>query len=209
MMDGELPASASPSALPGGERRDLALVQRIREGDADALDQLLRAYWTPLLRYARSITGSLDSAQDILQDVFARLWRHRDTLDIRNGVSPYLYRMVRNQALTTIHTDLAARTREARWVADFSVITNASSNEGARAVDASEMRAALWRALDGVPPRCREIFLLSWEHGLSYAHIASMLDISVPTVRNQMSRAVKYLERLFYSTDRPSDLFGA
>lgn len=210
MVDGELPPGTLPDSVPpSGDRRDLALVQRIRDGDADALNQLLRAHWTPLLRYARSITGSIDSAQDILQDVFVRLWRHRDTLEIQSGVSPYLYRMVRNQALTMLHTDLTARSREARWVADFSVITNASNNEGTRAVDASEMRAALWRALEGVPPRCREIFLLSWEHGLSYAHIAKMLDIGIPTVRNQMSRAVKHLERLFYSTDRPSDLFGA
>jgi RNA polymerase sigma-70 factor (ECF subfamily) len=200
---------SAESSVPGNGRRDHALVRQIREGDARALDLLLRAYWTPLLRYARSVTGSIDSAQDVVQDVFLRLWRHRETLDIHGEVSPYLYRMVRNRALTVIRADLTARTRETRWVADLSVLTHAATNEGTRAVDAEEMRAALWRALGGVPPRCREIFLLSWEHGLSYAHIAQMLDISVPTVRNQMSRAVRHLERLFYSLDRPSDLFGS
>jgi RNA polymerase sigma-70 factor (ECF subfamily) len=173
--------------------RDVGLILRIRNGDSEALNALLRAYWVRLHRYARSIVGSLDAADDVVQEVFVRVWRHRATLSIPSGVASYLYRMTRNQALTWLESDRTRHAREAQWSAALSNEKRVPHNEGELTAEHSDVYALLMDALSALPPRCREIFLLHWEHNLSYAQIAALLNISVPTIRNQMSRAVTHL----------------
>ncbi len=182
--------------MESDDQQDVALILRIQNGDPQALDTLLRTYWVRLNRYARKIVGSPDVAQDVIQEVFLRVWRYRATLAIPAGVAPYLYRMTRNQAMTAINAEQTSAERDARWFSFVTLSQMSEKNEGERAVESDEMLSTLLRALDGVPPRCREIFLLSWEHGLSYAEIAATLGITVPTVRNQMSRAVVHLNEV-------------
>ncbi len=190
--------------MKSDDERDVALILRIQKGDPSALDTLLRIYWVRLNCYARRIVGSPDAAQDVIQEVFLRLWRYRETLMIPSGVAPYLYRMTRNQAMTTINVEQTVAERDARWFSSLEISKTIERNSGERTIESDDVLRTLLHALADVPPRCREIFLLSWEHDLSYADIAAMLGITIPTVRNQMSRAVIHLGEVL----RPETVAG-
>lgn len=140
-----------------------------------------RKLYMPLGMYALRMSGDVDESEDIVQECFATVWQRMEAgCDIGNFKS-YMYRAVRNGVL------MRARGR---------VEIVALDNIGEVApedIDTSERDAALWRAVDALPERCREIFLMSKRDGLSNAAIASELDLSVKTVENQMTKALRAL----------------
>jgi RNA polymerase sigma-70 factor (ECF subfamily) len=189
-----MPSSSSASnSIPPDEARDSALIARVREGDPTALDALARTYGAPLIRYAARTVGTVDRAREVVQDIFLRLWRDRATLEVTHDVAAYLFWLTRNHATNVAYSDRAAIHREGRWATEMRATTPTPHNTGETAIEAAEARAAVWEALATVPPRCREIFMLVWDDQLPYAEVANMLGISVPTVRNQMSRALRHL----------------
>jgi len=168
-----------------------ALIARVREGDARALESLIQRHAAGLIRYATQTVGSADRAQEVVQEVFWTLWETRATLQVTQDVRAYLYWLTRRRALDAFRADHAAREREQAWVRARD--TEATNNDGVDVVDAAELRARMWSVLQTVPPRCREIFMLVWDDQLPYAEVAKRLGIGLATVKNQMSRALKCL----------------
>ena len=154
---------------------------------SSAFDELVRAHYGRLCNFAYRFVRSRDGAEDVVQEVFARLWQQREQFDVRDPL-PYLYQAVRNRLVTSRRHELV---RE-RWRAGV-------DHEGRHAPDAAsevelaDLRRAVARAIDALPERCRLIFTMSREQDLSYAEIARILDISVKTVETQMGRALKTL----------------
>ncbi len=183
--------------------RDLIFIERLKGGDARALDSLLRIYWVNLNRYARTLVKSEDLAQDIVQDVFLRLWKYRESISLNSGVSFYLYRMTRNQAMATLSSRRAAVDREGRWMNEYRNVHN-ELNTAINVLAGEDILRYIETSIEPLPQRCKEIFLLSWQHNMTYSDIAEMLDISVATVRNQMSRAVRHLATVVSITDLDS-----
>ncbi len=152
-----------------------------------SFDELVRAHYGRLCNFAYRFVRSRDAAEDVVQEVFVRLWRQRDQFDVRDPL-PYLYRAVRNRLVTCRRAELV---RE-RW-------RTSVAREHVHAVDAgselelAELRRALARAVEALPERCRVIFTMSREQDLSYPEIARSLGISVKTVETQMGRALKAL----------------
>lgn len=125
--------------------------------------------------------------EDIVQDCFAELWERLITEKEVSNVKAYLYMMVRNHCFDTLkkdnptHCDLSPSDLE-------DIISNEECEER------SLIEARLWTAIDSLPERCREVFLLSKRDGLKYKEIADKLDISVNTVENQVSKALRILK---------------
>jgi len=161
--------------------------------DAEALDTLVRRYSTSLERYAFSLIRTPDLAADIVQDVFVRLWERRQSLDVHRSFASYLHRMVRHRALDLLRHEQVRERAEQAIRLDPDPERRSARNEGADRVDEAEFWTRVSAALDSLQPRCREIFQLHRDHGLSYAEIAAMLEISLPTVYNQMAKATKRL----------------
>lgn len=134
----------------------------------------------PLGLYALRLVGDTDVAQDVVQSAFESAWLKVG--EIQN-LKPYMYRAVRNAALMWLKEN--DRTEALTDDMDAPV----GDDDMAR----SELDARLWRAIDGLPARCREIFLMCKRDGMSYAEIAQELDISVKTVDNQISKALRVL----------------
>lgn len=160
--------------------------------DADAFEALVRAHYERLCNFAFRLLGSREAAEDIVHDVFLQIWRHRDRFEFQDPLA-YLYRAVRNRAAGH-HRHEAMRTRVLA-----SLDPTAGADEPAAASDSAaeqeshELAEAVARAVNALPPRCRLIFTMSREQGLTYAEIAAALDLSVKTVEAQMSRAFKLL----------------
>jgi RNA polymerase sigma-70 factor (ECF subfamily) len=155
-----------------------------------AFDALVREHYGRLCNFVFRFVGSRDVAEDIVQDVFARLWRSHESFDIKDPL-PYLYQSVRNRAVSyRRQTVVRDRWREqAASVADERLPATTASSE----LDAADLADAIARAVNELPDRCRLVFTMSREQDLTYAEIASALGISVKTVETQMGRALKAL----------------
>jgi len=171
---------------------DRDLLDLLRSGDQGAFQQIFRSHYTRLVGLAGAMLRDTAAGEEIVQDVMLELWRRRETLVIETTLQAYLFRATRNRALNVL--------RHARVAQRAEPLMRAESPAPARADDAvaeAEIQRALAAAVAALPDRCRETFELSRVHGLSYAEIARVMDISVKTVEAQMGKALRLLrERL-------------
>ncbi|HEU4640829.1 MAG TPA: RNA polymerase sigma-70 factor [Gemmatimonadaceae bacterium] len=173
---------------------DSDLIARIRAGDESAFEQLFHRYYRELCVHASRIDRAGGTAEEIVQEVFFRIWMHRERLLPVESLSGYLYAAVRNVALNRL---ARARTEE-RWRAAKQVDALDARTE-APAADAemreTEMAMAIDRAIGELPPRCREAFLLRRQRQLSYAEIAQAMGTSQKTVEIQIGKALRLLRK--------------
>jgi RNA polymerase sigma-70 factor (ECF subfamily) len=163
-------------------------MERIRADDSAALRTLIERYWANLVAYARTLLGDSDEAEDVAQDAFVRVWRHRTVWIASGSVSGYLYRITRNLAFNRDRDNRARRRRSAGEAMSALRIQRPPTpdDELATTMAFGEVEAAI----DHLPPRRREIFVLSRFHSLTYSEIAQTMGISEQTVANQMSSAL-------------------
>jgi RNA polymerase sigma-70 factor (ECF subfamily) len=163
------------------------LVARLRAGDRDAFEAVFRAQYGKLADYARGLVGSRDAAEDVVQEVFVALWTHRDRISTPDNLVGYLYRSVRNRGLNFLrHQRLVGG-----WRARRAAEENPEAPPADRDVENAEIAHAVRQAVKLLSPRCREVFELSRDRGLTYPEIAETLGISIKTVETLMGRALK------------------
>ncbi|MEQ1747681.1 MAG: RNA polymerase sigma-70 factor [Saprospiraceae bacterium] len=160
----------------------------LRHGDEAAFEAIFRQWYEPLCGYAaRLMDGDLDGAEDLVQQVFVRLWEQRQRLNIAWSLKSYLYKTVHNAALNRLR---AAKTHS-KYL-DF----NAAQLEKEQTLPeypARELARRLQKALEKLPPQCRHVFELSRFEDLKYREIADQLGISIKTVETQMGKALRLL----------------
>ena len=180
------------ASIKAGTEAGNDLVERIRGGDAAALDTLMDRYWEPLVSYAGQLLGNWDSAEDVTQEAFVRIWERRETWDAKGSVKALLYRIVRNLALDLrkVREREGERARRvASAVAPVPTPLDVTSS--------SELEMAFHAALENLSPRRREVYELVRFRGLSYREVGEILDLAPQTVANHLSAAVALLrERL-------------
>jgi len=146
-------------------------------------DALFRNYYRPLCIYALHYLHDVEQVEDVVQDCFVRLLEA--TNEPQNSRA-WLYTAVRNRCIDLLRqhnpllTDIQPKD-----------LDGLISDDEAQERSFSEAR--LWEAIDGLPSRCREIFLLSKRDGLTYREIAQRLGLSEKTVEHQVSKALKRL----------------
>ena len=176
-------------------REDAALVARVQAGDLDAFEVLVRSWAKPLIAFAGSLLRSPDEAEEVVQDLFVWVWEHRFQWEVRGALNAYLFRSVRNRSVSRLrHRQFEDRFQERLAGAALSrpLSTSSPAEQG---VMAGELSVAIDAAIARLPDRCREVFLLNRQRGLSYAQVAATLQISVKTVEIHMSRALAALRR--------------
>lgn len=151
------------------------------------IDEAFRCYYKPLCLYAMHYLRDIDLVEDVVQDCFAELWEMMNTEKTVSSIKSYLYMMVRNRCLDTLK-------KENQF--DFSTSSSdlADIIQDEEAEERSLIEARLWTAIDSLPEKCREVFLLSKRDGLKYKEIADKLNISVKTAENQVAKAMKTLK---------------
>lgn len=167
-------------------------LERIRAGDMVAFTDVYIMYAERLATYARAYVPDQSTAEEIAHDVLASLWHHRTARTIRSTLLAYLYGAVRLAALKWVR-GMDVRDRYLSAAASEAVAQAAAPDDPAEEQLWEARRAALVRAVDDLPPRCREVFLLRWRDELPYTDVAAVLGISVKTVEMQMTLAVKRL----------------
>jgi RNA polymerase sigma-70 factor (ECF subfamily) len=175
---------------------DRAVLDRIRAGDASAFEQVVKTYYPGLAASAYRIVRSRAMAEDVVQDVLLRMWERRAALDVHGTFIQYLFGAVRLRAAELVRRDVTASAWTARATGEQESDPPLALNLGETTLAADELRVAFERAVDALPPRCRQIFLLNREQQLSYSEIARTLGLSINTVQTQMRRALVTVQRV-------------
>ena len=174
----------------------ILLTTRIRNGDRKAFDELCGRYYAMLVSYARLFMKD-DWAEDVVQDVFYNVWQNRAALDDSNSLYKYLLRSVYNRALNYLDKNRRAGDYRAYYqerIASMGRAYYAPDNSPIiRKLYSDDLRASLDAAIESLPPKCREVFRLSYIEDLSNREISERLGISQSTVENHMYLALKNL----------------
>ncbi len=156
--------------------------------DQDAFRQLFRHYYTGLLRFAISIVKVKEAAEEIVEDLFVAVWNKRSTITNISNLRVYLYISVKNHCLNYIRKKGEIR------IIDLDQLDTAYTRLTLNPEDimvASELLQLINKAIHELPPKCRIVFKLVKEDGLTYKEVAEVLDISPRTVENHIAVAVR------------------
>ena len=163
--------------------------------ETPSFDNLFRTYHVKLCAFALRYVGSVDVAEEVVEDVFLRLWvQMRDGVPALKNPKRYLYTAVRNQALKHLKHERVVRKSLA--IVQHQEHVPGMSQPAASAEDqvqARELAIAFHSAVDQLPTRCREAYTLYRQQGLSYAEVAELMGISIRTVETQLARATRAL----------------
>ncbi len=146
-------------------------------------------YYEPLCLYAFSIVKETHACEDIVQDIFMHVWEKRQNLVGNEGIRYYLFTAVRNNCLTWLQKNKRSVVTELTGQESMKPAPELYSTENVE----TDFRILMQTALDRLPPKCREVFVLSRMGKLTYQEIADTRGISVKTVENQMGKALKIL----------------
>lgn len=170
---------------------DSELVARLKaENDArPAFTELYNRYWKKLLALAVYKLQSHQEAEEVVQDVFMNLWRRRLTLEIKNSFHTYIASSVKYEILSRL-TKQKARAEFEKHASGLYVVRDEHVENH---VDYETTRRKLEETVKTLPEKCRLVFRLSREAGMSEKEIAEQLDISTKTVEAHMTKALKTL----------------
>ncbi|MFP4291352.1 MAG: RNA polymerase sigma factor [Cyclobacteriaceae bacterium] len=153
------------------------------------IENLFRTYYSPLCRTVFNIVHDSDAAEDIVQDVFVKVWRKREQMDAGGYIKAYLYRSSINTALNYLEKNRRNRSMDDSPDAHASYSHNSTDD----IISQQEVSKSIDQALQALPPKCRTVFSLSRFEEMSYAEIAAQLDISVKAVEKHMGKALRLM----------------
>ncbi len=178
-----------PYRAQGMELEDQAIGTLLSKRDETAFEQVFKTHFKRLHAYAFTILRDEMEAEEMVQQVFFKLWERNENLSLTGSVSAYLYRAVHNESLNYIKHQKVRSNHQLH-------IAYSMKNEvehPAKEILRGELEKKIHSALNELPEQCRTIFQMSRFDELKYREIADKLGISVKTVENQMGKALKLL----------------
>jgi len=154
--------------------------------------EIYHQHFNGLANYAYAVLKDKDVAKDVVQDVFLDLWNKRETLTIKTSLEAYLVRAVKFKSIDFIRKDKTKQQYVEKMMSINIPLTEDKNDEDEQT---TERKKQLSYAIAQLPPKCRQVFLLSRLSGYTYKEIAKEMDISPKTVENQISRALKLLRQ--------------
>ena len=166
---------------------DSEIIGRIRQGDKQEFEKLFRSSYVSLVRYAKTLIRDHDASEEIVQELFFRLWQDRQTIRIESSLNGYLYRSVHHRALHYLEHQKVV----GRHAGEVLAAADMTSEPVTDAIYYHELQARVARVLERLPERCRLIFKMNRFEGLKYIEIADKLAVSLKTVEADMGKALK------------------
>lgn len=169
--------------------RDDDWVRRLNKGDQKAFEEIYKCYYPQLFNFLYRYHKEDDVIEDTIQQVFFRIWKNREKVQDRGTLKSYLFTAVRNQALKQIQKDKKIH-HKSDELHENSVV---SSKNPENTIELKELNEAYIEAVDKLPEKRKNIFLMHRQDHLTYKEIAAILNISIKTVETQISRSLKFL----------------
>lgn len=165
------------------------LILRLTQNDRGAFEQIFRTYYTDLCRFCIKYVRDEQVAEEVVQEVFINIWERRASLKITTSIKSYLFTAIRNRSFNYLKLQLPKEQKKV----DLEGVGYMEDDSREQEMIMDELRQHVNDAVEALPNKCRIIFSLSRNAGMTYKEIAEELDISVKTVENQIGLALKKL----------------
>ncbi|MDE6289957.1 MAG: RNA polymerase sigma-70 factor [Muribaculaceae bacterium] len=159
--------------------------------NAREFERYYRRFYVPLCMYALRLVEETTASEDMVQDAFIKTWRYCENGGVIDSFPSFIYRTVRNECLLFL--------RGKKTMLGEEYIPEVSETD----IDTSERDARIWSAIGALPEKCRKVFLMSKQKGMSNEAIAEEMGISVKTVKNQMTKALGRLREELKEGNKP------
>ncbi len=157
-------------------------------------DLLYDLHYSLLLQIVKQYVPTIEDAEEVLQDVFMKIWNHIDQIDMNKNVTGYLFRVTRNTCLDFLRSKRHALALETNSLQQKNLLNfHALTNNTASTIIENELIAMIDESVQLLPEKCRLVFIKSRFEGLKHKQISSELNISTKTVENHISKAIKHL----------------
>lgn len=172
--------------LPYEEKR---LLKQISKGDEKAFRAFYDAYFNHLSAFIYKLCKSTEATEEIIQDVFVKLWVRRHSLSQMDSPEAYIFSMARNKTIDY----LRRLVRDTHFMELLTGQLLTDSNDTEEQLNAKDLRELIEEALSGLSEQKKRIFQLSKEEGLSHDQIAEVMHLSKSTVKNHLSETLRHI----------------
>lgn len=166
---------------------DEKLMCEIKADNMFAFDVLYKKYCKRLYKFAFSILKSSEESENIVQDVFLNLWENRHKVENDSSVKYYVFTIAYNSAISIIRK----KAREYQFIEYLKSLQDLSQEPVNIEIEYNELKDKFNDIINHLPDRQKDVYLLHRVEGLKYQEIAERLNVSVNTIENHMSRALK------------------
>lgn len=170
------------------KEHDANLLLLTKNGDVKAFAELYSRYWAVLVNAAYKRLNVREKAEDIVQNIFADLYNRRASIQLTLSLKAYLYQAVKFRVLNEYRSELI-RIKYQKTL----FFSSGCKNDFANNLEAKELEAKFQSALNNLPQKCKQVFILSRRENLSNKDISISLNITVSTVEKHISKALKLL----------------
>ncbi len=173
------------------------ILKRIKDGDIRAFEVLFRQYYEALCRYGVRFVGSIEESEEIVQELFYRIWKNRENIEISFSVKAYLFGAVKNNALQHLEHE---QVKQNYFDQELKKQEQPGYLGPDEELEIKELNKQLDLALGRLSDRQREIFSMSRFEGLKYTEIAGKLGLSVKTIEAEITKSLKELRKIRMTT---------
>lgn len=166
---------------------DKILIEGISEGNTKIFDYVFLHYYSGLVSYAVGKGVDNDMAEDLVQDFFVKLWIKRNTTRINGSLKHYLFTSIKNRCYDYFRHEKVKDSAKDLLTQDW------ATDDSDEHLSENELRTRIDNAIQKLPPKCRQIFILNRLEGLKPAEIAEAEGISIRTVEGHIGKAIKLL----------------
>jgi len=169
------------------------LITRLREGDEVAYETLFRLYYAKLLHLAKNYLVYQEDAEHIVQNIFLKLWEHKSKFTQVTNINNYLYTMCKNACLDQLKHEKIKVKYATHVVQKNSIHTAFMEDEAASLLLENELENQIFKSIELLPTKCKQVFMKSRIEGLNHKEIATELGISKKTVENHITKALGHM----------------
>jgi len=169
--------------------KDFLFVEKLKKGDYDAYTLLMNNYYKNLCGYANLFTKDPSKSEDIVQNVFVKLWVYRKKIDSNIPIKRYLHKSVYNEFIDQYRKNKSVVTLEEKHLKAINTVIDNNS------FDIEQLMTRVNNEIEKLPGKCKRVFILNKKEGLTHDEIAEYLQISKKTVKGHITRAFKILNQ--------------
>ncbi|WP_240751439.1 RNA polymerase sigma factor [Flagellimonas onchidii] len=180
---------------------DFFLAQQLKSGKVEAYDFLMDSFYQKLCAYAYTLVQDHSKTEDIVQNVFVRLWINRKGINPNLSIKNFLYKSVYNEFVDQYRKERDVTYLEKEYFERLEKVVLDESE------DITPLIGMVNSEIENLPPKCKQVFLLNKKEGLTHIEISKYLNISIKTVDWHITQAFKILREKLNSETKESVLF--
>lgn len=169
--------------------KDFLFIEKLKKGDYDAYTLLMNDYYNNLCGYANLFTKDPSKSEDIVQNVFVKLWIYRKKIDSNIPIKRYLHKSVYNEFIDQYRKNKSVISLEEKHLKAINTVIDNNS------FDIEKLMTRVNDEIEKLPEKCKRVFILNKKEGLTHDEIAEYLQISIKTVEGHITRAFKILNQ--------------